>query len=398
MLENLLLEIAASVGRMFMNPLFYWCFILVTMTGIIRIKKERQLLGIKVDDIFSEWRHTWWISLLFGGLLSIIMVGAGIIFTPQVILLISVLTMLLSIHFRFTWLSPVYTVGLSYLLLLVFPILLHKQTFIPVSLFDDVNYSGLAILLGLLLIVQAILLYSIRKKDTFAELSRSKRGVWTGVHHLKKMAMIPFFVPVPEGWIQPLFDFWPYVAIDHASADSTYGLLFFPMVIGLHFRIAGFETQQAKRWLGRRILVLAVVVLLAGTASLYISWMSFAAIMLGILGWEFIHYRQRSKDQLQTPYFSQTDHGLRILTVIPGTTADKLGILPGEIIVKVNGNKVSSENYFYQALQGNGSFVKLSVLDENGEVRFVQGALYEGDHHELGLVFVGRAYREKSSS
>ncbi|MDY0393222.1 PDZ domain-containing protein [Virgibacillus halophilus] len=352
MLEKIFLEMAASIGKMFINPLFYWSFILVIITGIVRIKRERMLFGIKVDDIFSEWRHTWWISFVFGCLLSLIMVGAGIIFTPSMILLISVLTILLSIHFRFTWLSPVYTIGISFLLLLILPPLFHQQSIVASSLFDHVNYAGLAILLGLLLFVQAILLYTIRKKDTFAELLKSKRGVWTGVHHLKKMAVIPFFIPIPKGWLPPLFDFWPYLPIGQATTDGTYGLMLLPMLIGFHFRVAGFESQQAKQWLGRRILGLAVVVLIAGVASVYIGWLSIAAIALGVLGWEFIHYRQRSRDVLKAPYFSQTDSGLRILTVIPGTTADKLGILPGEIISKANGKKVHSESSFLPGLAG----------------------------------------------
>ncbi len=31
-------------------------------------------------------------------------------------------------------------------------------------------------------------------------------------------------------------------------------------------------------------------------------------------------------------------------------------------------------------------FFKLEILGENGEVRFVQSALYEEDHHELGII------------
>ena len=43
---------------------------------------------------------------------------------------------------------------------------------------------------------------------------------------------------------------------------------------------------------------------------------------------------------------------------------------------------------FYEALQQNRAHCKLEVLDVNGQIRFVQRALYEGDHHELGILFV----------
>ena len=60
----------------------------------------------------------------------------------------------------------------------------------------------------------------------------------------------------------------------------------------------------------------------------------------------------------------------------------------GEVVTKVNGVKIHDEKGFYEALQKNGAHCKLEVLDVNGQVRFVQRALYEGDHHELGLLFV----------
>lgn len=34
------------------------------------------------------------------------------------------------------------------------------------------------------------------------------------------------------------------------------------------------------------------------------------------------------------------------------------------------------------------TFCKMAVQDLSGEVRFVQRALYEGEYHELGLIFV----------
>ncbi len=51
---------------------------------------------------------------------------------------------------------------------------------------------------------------------------------------------------------------------------------------------------------------------------------------------------------------------------------------------------------FYQALQKSGAFFKLDIIDDAGEVRFVQSAFYEGDHHELGLIFTEKPYRKET--
>ena len=68
--------------------------------------------------------------------------------------------------------------------------------------------------------------------------------------------------------------------------------------------------------------------------------------------------------------------------------AEKMGLLKGEIITKINGAVVHKEVEFYQALQKNRAFCKLEVIGNNGEMRFVQRALFEGEHYELGLLFV----------
>ena len=41
-----------------------------------------------------------------------------------------------------------------------------------------------------------------------------------------------------------------------------------------------------------------------------------------------------------------------------------------------------------EALQKNAAHCKLEVLDHNDQIRLLQRALYEEDHHELGILFV----------
>nr|WP_256522156.1 PDZ domain-containing protein [Halobacillus sp. A5] len=102
--------------------------------------------------------------------------------------------------------------------------------------------------------------------------------------------------------------------------------------------------------------------------------------------------REKSK-----PYFTQDHRGVRILGTIPGSPADEMDLLPGELIVKVNGIPVKSVHEFYEALQINRAFTKVEVRDFRGENRFEQRAMYEGDHHQLGLLFVEEASYESAA-
>jgi S1-C subfamily serine protease len=65
-----------------------------------------------------------------------------------------------------------------------------------------------------------------------------------------------------------------------------------------------------------------------------------------------------------------------------------MGLKVGEIIVKVNGVTLTHETSLYKALQINAAYCKMEVLDLNREIRFVQGSLYQNEHHQLGVLLV----------
>ena len=65
-----------------------------------------------------------------------------------------------------------------------------------------------------------------------------------------------------------------------------------------------------------------------------------------------------------------------------------MGLLIGERIVKVNGQKVENEQELYEAVQINAAHCRLEVLDSNGELRLRQHILFRHDHYRLGLILV----------
>jgi hypothetical protein len=389
-LEAWLWEIGKGIGKLFLNPLLYWAIILVIWTGWQRIKKERFNFGIKIFDVFSEWRYTWKASVLFGLGISLVTLRAGMVFSYEVLLVLSAVIILLSIAGKLTFLSASYSIGITYFLLLVLPILLDEQTTLNTALFSNMNLTALVILLGIFLIIEGIMLTRTRRKDTYPGLAPGNRGGWMGLHQVKKLAVIPFFVLIPAGLIEPVGpSFWPYFSI----GGESYGLLLIPFLIGYDHKVKGDLPALAAKKLAKPMVYLGIFVLAIAIGSIYIPVLTLAAVIVAILGREFINYRYRVRENEMIPFFREINEGCKVLAVIPGTPADRLDILPGETVIKVNGTKISGMHDFYQALQKSGAFFKLEVLDDASEKRFVQGALYEGEHHELGLVFTEEPHK-----
>lgn len=385
LVEAWLLEIVKGTGKVFLNPLLYWTIIFIILAGIQRIKQERNDFGIKIFDVFSEWKGTWGTAIFSGILLSIVMLGAGFVFNYETILIWSIVTILLSILFRFSLLSSVYTLGITYFISLFLP------WFVDIPFFSETNLFGLSILIGLFLLIEAVLVLRVKRNETFPQLALSSRGIWIGEHRLKRLSVIPFFVLVPSGTIIPFAEYWPAFTI----GSETFSLLLVPFVTGFDYLVKGRLPKAASKKIAQVISLLGIVVLTAAIASIWIPWLSLAAVIMAILGREYISYRFRVGENKRLSFFHPDNQGLKVLGVIPGTPADKLGILVGEIVMKVNGKKVRTTDEFYTALQTNTANFKLDIINDEDEVRFVQGALYENDHYQLGLVFPEEPYRQK---
>lgn len=383
------IEVLKGIGKLFLNPLIYWTILLLVFSGLRRIRRERNNFGMKIVDIFSEWKGTWFIAIIAGIVLSGLCVGLGIVFSYETLALLCIVSIILSLFLRFTMLSPSYTIGLTILLLLFMPIIIDNQSFIDSDLFTESNMVGLSLLIGAFLLIESFLMQRIKRGETYPELVLGQRGKWIGLHHIKKLSIIPFFTLVPTGLLTPFADYWPYITLD----GQTYSLLLFPFLLGFDHTVKGVLPEKAAQSLGKKIGLLGFVVLLVAIGSIYYWSLSVIAAVLAILGREFISYKHRVKDSGMQSFFSRNQRGICIIAIIPNTPADRLGIQIGETISKVNGRPINDVNEFYQSLQRSGAFFKLEVVDLAGEPRLLQSAFYQNDHYELGLIFVKDRYR-----
>ncbi|MEI3607451.1 PDZ domain-containing protein [Pseudogracilibacillus sp. SE30717A] len=385
MLEIWLIEAVKGIGRFFSNPLLYWTFLLFILTGYRRIRRERFQFGTKLYSLFAEGRRTFTISFLFSIILSALALLFGIVISVETIIVLTIVMILLSILGSTTMLSASYTIGITFLLLLVLP-------FIQLDMFGSyVNFGNtsaiyficLAIIMGLFLLVEALLVGSQKHQQTFPYLSLSERGVWIGNHELKRLAFIPFFTLLPIDAVSGIAPFFPYFEY----GGQTFSLILIPFFIGYQYSVRGELPHHAAYRLGQATLLLSLLVLFIALGSLFLPYLSFVAIIVGIVGKEWIMYQNRMRNKKHPALFTPLNKGIKVLAMIPDSPADRLGILVGETILKVNGRYVINSNQFYEALQNSGAFFKLDVIDINGEIRFINSPFYEEDHYELGIIF-----------
>lgn len=386
MVEDWGIELLIGIGKTFLLPSLYWGFLVIWMSSLIRIREERESIGVRVFPLFSELNGMIGFGLLSGLILSVLFIGLSIALPFEVFLIYSLVFILFSAAIRFTWTSPAYTLGVTYLLVLL--VLGMEWDWIPPSIysaFDNTSLPALAILLALLLFVEAFFILRQADASTFPIISKRHRGKPIGQQQFKKGLFVPFLLLIPGvGGIEALVPWWPTFDIN----GESFGFLLVPFFFGVEQVFQGFHPAVGKRMLGRYLFILSLVVLAISVVSIWVPIASLFAVLVGIIGREICSLVVRMKDQAKNPYFTIQPHGLYIVGVIQGSPADQMGLQVGERIEKVNNRPVASEKDFYNALQANGAYTKLEVRDELGENRFAQRATYEGEHHELGLVFL----------
>lgn len=384
--QEWLFELLKGMGMLFLHPIFYYLFILAAFFGVSRVKRERRNFHIRVENAYFELRQLLPLGILIGLVMSVIIVGVGLVVPFAFIILTAAITMLWGLTTKVRLLSPIYTVGFAFFALIF---MAGNDLSLPVfneafANLDESIFPGIAVILTLFIIGEGVLIIKNGVKGTSPKLVKSKRGLNVGVHEVKRLWMVPVFLLIPGEAISLPFGWWPVFSI----GGESYSLILVPFAIGFFMQVQGLLPKEAIRHLGKRVIVLGSILTVASVASYWAPLVSIVVVALAIIGREVLSYRQRMVEENLPFYFSKRNHGLMILGIIPDSPAFNMSLQVGEVISKVNGKTVYDEKLFYEALQKNRAHCRLEVLDVNGEVRFVQRALYEGDHHELGILFV----------
>lgn len=386
MWQDWLLELLKGFGKLFLHPVFYLSFLFAAFLGVNRVKKERRNFTVRAQNAYFELKQMVPLGLIVGLCISILSIGLVLVVPMEFIIYTGIFTVVLALIGKTRILSPVYTAGLGIIvssvsIFLGWDYFLFSQSNLQSS---EYIFPTAIILLGFLIISEGIFVRGNGVKGTSPRLRKSKRGQVIGVHLLERAWILPVFLFVPSGILSIPLEWWPMLTV----GNQTYSLILVPFLIGSKMEVQGEHPFWALRNVGRNIIILGSIVIVGGAASYFFPLASIGLVLVAIIGREWITIKQRNKEKNQSFYFSRKNNGVVILAIVPDSPADKMGLRIGEMISKVNSIPVQDKNQLYKALQKNSAHCKLEVFDNDGEIRFVQRALFEGDHHELGLLLI----------
>ncbi|OLN24005.1 hypothetical protein BTO30_00865 [Domibacillus antri] len=377
-----LVQLGDAAVKLLIHPVFYFSFVLAFVVGMFRVTRERKDFGTRVYDIYQEIRFILPSSLAVGAVLSVITIGAGLALPSGLLSFIAAVLIIFSAG-GFFLLSPAWTMAAAYGIFVLSEWLGYP--FIPyVNLDLNGILSVMSMITALLVIAEGVLIRKRGHQGTSPRIETSPRGLKTAVHLARRLWLVPVFLPVPSGGPLTSFaDWWPVID----TGGVTYSFILFPFLIGFSMTVRSTLPALAVKSTGKSIIWAGVLTLFIAAGSYWIWQLSAAAVIFAALVRIAITRRHFTYEKHRQYFFTKQPKGMIIAGVLPASPARKMGLDIGEIITKVNGVNINSEQEFYEALQKNGAYCKLEVIGTNDQLRFVQGSIYENEHHELGLIF-----------
>lgn len=384
MMQEIGLELLKGIGKLFLNPLVYITVVFAVLLGYVRVKRERRSFRTRILWGWTEVKRLVADTWLFALILSVISLAAGLTVTMDWIVAFSVASILLVVLYVYQIGSPIYAAALAILAMgLGYSFSFAGFDWNPTDNWMSVAVS-VAILVGAVVFVEG---WMIRKEGAHSAspiLEKSSRGMNAAVYLSKRLWMLPILVLVPGDVISTYAPYWPQITI----GQDAFGLVLLPVVIGF--------AQKARRTLpvyfypvvGKAVMVVGVSVVVIALIGIWMPIFGVISLAIGIVSrlgvWLYFSMKERQGSYAVSPH----NLGVMIAGVLPDSPADKMGLVVGECIRKVNGLSVTNERDLYEAIQINAAHCRLEVLDHQGEVRLRQHVIYRHDHHRLGLLVV----------
>ncbi|XOQ12831.1 MAG: PDZ domain-containing protein [Shouchella clausii] len=372
-----------AISSFLLHPLFYIGIAAFAFIGAVRVAKERASFHTRVYAKRADFVLSLLPGLLAGLIASFVLIGYGLTLTTPVLLLVAAASLLLLLTGRMQLQSPAYYIPLATFALALLPSL-TLPTWLDGELDSQILYPSLLLFAAVTLLAQALLVRFNGAALTSPRLEIGKRGRFVGVHIANRLWLLPLVVFIPEG-VLPAFSYWPLIHIE----GMTFQPLLLPVLVGFGKKIRSLPKDTVATE-AKAIYPLAVLAFVGAAALYFLPEYWFLCLWSALLaGLKLaLDIRSAIAEKNKPAFFTEEEKGCRVVGVLPGSPAEKMGIAIGEEIAKVNGQPVHNEQTMYQALQINPVYCKLEIKDLAGEARFVHGPLYSGEHYQLGALLV----------
>lgn len=373
--------------QLLLSPFYWLAVILIAIYYRRQMLTERRLFAVKMHSWIEQTGRAAVGGLIAGICVSAAAVSLGIVLKPSIVILIWAISIVLML-FRVRLLCLAYSAGLIAILqgVLLFVPDWQLSGWWGMLLQDvrELNAAGLLVLVALVHAAEALLTRKQAAKFASPLFMESKRGRVVGAYQMGLLWPMPLMLLLPAAVASEPLPWAPLLSGD--VWQQGWVLAGLPVMLGFSAFTFTYTPQEKANVTSTRLFMYAAGLLAIALLS---HWWSPLVAIAGVvsIGWhEWLVWYSRQEELNRSPIFTHSAKGLCVQAVLPGSPAAELGIHTGEVISKVNGIAVRTKEELHQAFEMNSAFCKLEVYNSNGDIKFVQRAIFAGEHHQLGVL------------
>ncbi len=386
------LNLAQAAGTLFVTPFYYIALLFLWLLYRRQIYLERRCYHTRLRTLLWPMLAAIGAGWAVGLLMTLILPFVGMQVNGHTLILLWG-TALILVWFRVRYFCLAYAAGILSIVRGIYELL-------PASWQEGrdagvaaewltgavgaVHVPSLLVLAALTHLAEALLIRLQGSRWATPLFVEGKRGKIVGAYGIQGFWPVPLFLLVPAGESGGIM--LPWNTLFGAEAASGWSFIAFPVLIGFSELTKTRLAEVKTRMTASRLAAYSVCLFALALLAFWQPWSLIPAGLLAIVLHELVAWLSHREEERDSPLFIHDSRGLRVLGVLPGSPADQMGILAGEFIVSANGRKVRSKDDLHRAIQMNSAFCKLELLDRRNEPRFVQRALYAGQHHQLGII------------
>ena len=385
-----LLQMAGAIAGEMLNAFFVnYFFIFLYILVIFYIRTQYQKYSDLQSDIYGKpakslkeiTEQIILTGLIAGFAAGLIAVTGGIILEEDAVrYLFYIMCFLMLFDMRYVCIS--YAAGILAAISLIFG-------------YPDVSIPSLLGLVAILQVVESILIYLSRKSACVPVFLRQKNEI-TGAFLIRKFWMIPivfFTYIIQSGGISfELSAGWPFLFGAPVLKGGAYALGLDCLVAVLCYSDIAITMHPEKKSAQSAAMyfIYSIMLLVFAVLSVYIQWVQYVGILFCVLAREGIHFYSVFSENRGKSLYSAVRRGLRIMDVLPGNHAQRMGLKRGDIILSINNNDIQTEEGVTEALREYPTFTWIHVIGWDGNERTVEYRCFPGGYNSLGIISVPR--------
>ncbi|MFD2171988.1 PDZ domain-containing protein [Tumebacillus lipolyticus] len=389
---SFLFSVFSGLIQVVTHPLFYVALLLVLFQYVRQNNMERRMFGVRCTSVVDQFLRSLVFGVAGGLVATLLLTGLGAVLSPVDMIYVWIVALALAlINVRYVCFA--YAGGL----LSVVSLILHALPELSggplwlMGIYHDLrglHIPELMVLVAVLHLVEALLVRFQGARAPLPVFVEGKRGRLIGGFILQKFWVIPMgaFIVTGAGASVDVPSWWPLMSLGVIGAGLQ--IVPVPAILGFSGAALTKTPQQTALRTSNSLLAYSVVLLGLAIGSSFWSPLMWLAALFCTIAHELLILWEMREEQIGQPLYVRPLQGLKILSVLPNSPAEEIGLLSGETIVKVNGMTVSSPYELHFAINQNPAYAKLELLTPDGEPRFASTPIYMGDHHQLGIILV----------